>query len=232
MKNYYEILDVDQNATPAEIKKAYYAKSRKYHPDKNPGDKQAEEMFKEVNTANETLSDSTKRRDYDFILKYTTSPVVSAPSQNYQQQQNYNYKAAFINELKNTLVENYPINRDIFDYEGSSIDGKGFKTNYSEDFKKLPDTIQNIIRTIRTTTEYNASASDKDYAFDKIQDTLKSKLESIEKEKTTPLGWLGSIGKGRKPETEKLYNYLYERMNNLQQSAQENVQANKTSFKK
>ena len=64
-KDYYEILGVSKNATAAEIKKAYRKKALEYHPDKNPGDKEAEEKFKEAAQAYEVLGDEQKRAQYD-----------------------------------------------------------------------------------------------------------------------------------------------------------------------
>ncbi len=64
-KDYYEILNVDRNASEEEIKKAYRRLALKYHPDRNPGDKYAEEKFKEINEAYEVLSDPEKRARYD-----------------------------------------------------------------------------------------------------------------------------------------------------------------------
>ena len=64
-RDYYEVLGVDRNATLEEIKKAYRKKAIQYHPDKNPGDKEAEEKFKEAAEAYSVLSDSDKRAKYD-----------------------------------------------------------------------------------------------------------------------------------------------------------------------
>ena len=64
-RDYYEVLGIGKNATDAEIKSAYRKLAKKYHPDLNPGDKTAEEKFKEVNEANDVLSDPEKRKRYD-----------------------------------------------------------------------------------------------------------------------------------------------------------------------
>ncbi len=64
-KDYYKILGVDRNASADEIKKAYRKLALKYHPDRNPGDKAAEEKFKEINEAYQVLSDPEKRAKYD-----------------------------------------------------------------------------------------------------------------------------------------------------------------------
>ena len=69
-KDYYKILGVDKKATEKEIRQAYRKLARKYHPDVNPGDKSAEDKFKEINEANEVLSDPEKRKKYDELSTY------------------------------------------------------------------------------------------------------------------------------------------------------------------
>src|SRR5437016_6338171 len=64
-KDYYSILGISRTASEKEIKAAYRKLARKYHPDVNPGDKQAEARFKEINNAHDILSDPDKRKKYD-----------------------------------------------------------------------------------------------------------------------------------------------------------------------
>ena len=64
-RDYYEVLGVDKNASADDIKKAYRKKAKQYHPDLNPGDKEAEAKFKEANEAYEVLSDEQKKARYD-----------------------------------------------------------------------------------------------------------------------------------------------------------------------
>ncbi|MBF2079851.1 MAG: J domain-containing protein [Synechococcales cyanobacterium T60_A2020_003] len=69
-RNYYDILGVARDATPDQIKQAYRSLARQYHPDLNPGDKAAEEKFKEIGEAYEVLSDEDKRSQYEKFSRF------------------------------------------------------------------------------------------------------------------------------------------------------------------
>src|ERR1700723_3840602 len=70
-KDYYATLGVKKTATAEEIRKAFRKAARRYHPDVNPGDKKAEEKFKEISEANDVLSDEKKRKVYDQVGFYS-----------------------------------------------------------------------------------------------------------------------------------------------------------------
>lgn len=78
-KDYYKTLGVSKSASPEEIKRAYRKLARKYHPDLNQGDKQAEQRFKEVNEAQEVLSDPEKKAKYDQYGQYWQQAAAGHP---------------------------------------------------------------------------------------------------------------------------------------------------------
>ena len=96
--DYYKVLGIDKSATTADIKKAYRKMARKHHPDVNPNDKTAEHKFKELNEANEVLSDPEKRKKYDKYGKdwqqgeaYEQAQRQQQSQQQYQQQGQGNF---------------------------------------------------------------------------------------------------------------------------------------------
>src|SRR5208337_2659848 len=85
-KDYYATLGVKKTATPEEIRKAFRKAARRYHPDVNPGDKRAEEKFKEISEANDILSDEKKRKVYDQLGFYSDQ-IDPAQAEAYARQQ-------------------------------------------------------------------------------------------------------------------------------------------------
>jgi len=85
-KDYYATLGVKKTATPEEIRKAFRKAARRYHPDVNPGDKKAEEKFKEISEANDVLSEEKKRKIYDQVGFYSDQ-IDPATAEAYSRQQ-------------------------------------------------------------------------------------------------------------------------------------------------
>lgn len=106
-RDYYEVLGVSKNATEDEIKKAYRQTAKKYHPDLNPGNKEAEEKFKEANEAYEVLSDPQKKARYDQFGHAGVDP-------NYGQEHREEHTAA------QALILTSAIYSAIFSAEGSA----------------------------------------------------------------------------------------------------------------
>lgn len=85
MENLYEILGINKTASQEEIKTAYRKLAMKYHPDRNPGDKVAEEKFKNITAAYDVLGDETKRRQYDSMSSYNNQSYENYWNSNNQQ---------------------------------------------------------------------------------------------------------------------------------------------------
>lgn len=101
MEDLYEILGVSKNATSDEIKSAYRKLAFKYHPDKNPGDKVAEEKFKKISAAYDVLGDETKRRQYDSYDSYGYS------ENSYGQSQGWNHGYSAYGSYQNGESDSY-----------------------------------------------------------------------------------------------------------------------------
>jgi len=120
--DYYKILGISKNATAKQIKSAYRKLARKYHPDVNPGDNSVEKKFKEINEANEVLSDSEKRKKYDKYGK-DWKHADQFEEQERQQQQ---YGGGFGNRRSGGFSGS--------DFSGSGFEGEDFSSFFNSMF--------------------------------------------------------------------------------------------------
>ena len=102
--DYYKTLGVDKKATPEEIKKAYRKLARTYHPDRNPGDKQAEARFKEISQAHDVLGDPEKRKQYDSGSGAFAS--AGAPGAGFGGFGNFDFDASSMGDILGNLFGN------------------------------------------------------------------------------------------------------------------------------
>ncbi len=164
-KDYYQILGVSKTASTEEIKKAYRKLARKYHPDLNPGDKTAEQKFKEINEAQEVLSDPEKRAKYDRFGQYWkqtaaggTHPGAGVGVGGFDFSQYGNFEE-FINELLgrfSTGVDGDRAGRRTYTYSSTSPGGFGdFEDvfGFREGFGNIPSTSDTTASIILTPKE-------------------------------------------------------------------------------
>ncbi len=127
-KDYYKILGVDKKATEKEIRQAYRKLARKYHPDVNPGDKTAEEKFKEINEANEVLSDPEKRKKYDelstYYQQYGRMPGAGTGSMGRDGGVRYEYRTVNPEDLNDLFGGQSPFSDFFETFFGSSFAGQ------------------------------------------------------------------------------------------------------------
>ena len=103
MKNYYDLLGLKQECLPNDIKKAYRKLALKFHPDKNEGDEYFAEMFKQINEANEVLSNPLKRKEYDSLINNDIKETKRTKSETSKTSSTTNEKTEY--EKREKLVE-------------------------------------------------------------------------------------------------------------------------------
>src|ERR1700761_1696000 len=116
-KDYYGQLGVKKTATADEIRKAFRKLARKYHPDVNPGDKKAEEKFKEISEANDVLSDEKKRKIYDQVGFYSDN-IDAATAEAYARGGGSPGGAGFGGGASAGRGQGVPFDFDGFDFSG------------------------------------------------------------------------------------------------------------------
>lgn len=132
-KDYYEILGVPKNADPKAIKKAYYEKAKKYHPDANKADPKAAAKFQEVSEAYEILSDKDKRQTYDLGGSSQSRPGAgSGFANNWQYQNTYTYNQENRNAFGGSFTDPEDYFKKIFE-EFESKFGPEFKRSTYDD---------------------------------------------------------------------------------------------------
>jgi curved DNA-binding protein len=150
-KDYYKILGINKNSSEEEIKKAYKKLALQYHPDKNPGNKEAEEKFKEINEAYEVLSDPEKRKKYDE-LGANWDKYKNFDFNNYQQgSTNYQYDSFDLG--------------DIFGQAGSSPFSDFFRMFFGSNFNFDNIYTQSSNRQSRT-ANYRTQSRPSEYSTD------------------------------------------------------------------
>ena len=105
--DYYKILGIEKKSTQNDIKKAYRKLARKYHPDLNPNDKQAEKKFKEINEANEVLSDTENRKKYDKYGKDWKHAEEFDKAQQQRQQSQSGYQGQSSSNFSDSEYSNF-----------------------------------------------------------------------------------------------------------------------------
>jgi len=198
-KDYYEILGVPRNATQEEIKKAYRRLAMKYHPDRNRGNKEAEEKFKEINEAYAVLSDPEKRRLYDmygsaeFEKRYTTEDIFRG----------FDFESVF-RDLGIDLGGFFKRNRRggrTFIFDLGDLFSNLFGTYFEEEFSPFGEVYETIQIDLPLTLEEIMKQGEKEVVLPGTYETIKIKIPKGVKD--------GQILRIKRKEGRKTKEYLF-----------------------
>jgi len=151
---YYDILGVSPTATPEEIKKAYRKMALKYHPDKNPDNQEAEEMFKKISEAYQTLSDPEKRSKYNKYGKTDNSDNIIDPAEFFKQQFGGDSFTDYIGDLMLVNEFSDALNGESVDPNDTAAVEKMRKEHREKQDKRVKELTEKLKSKINIHTEY------------------------------------------------------------------------------
>lgn len=167
--DYYQVLGVVNTATVKDIKRAYFSLAKKYHPDKNMGDKIAEEKFKTINEAYEVLSDQNKRAQYDAQIRYSSENYRNRRTSSESTRNNQDFKDIFSNFFE--------------EFASGFYKPEGSHHNFNEDeffYNKAPEDYEEFIKKTnqRNSQERKNNSTKENKVIEK--EVYLSQAESIE----------------------------------------------------
>lgn len=185
--DYYKILGINEKSTDAEIKKAYRKLARKYHPDLNPDNKEAQQKFQQINEANEVLSDPEKRKKYDKYGKdWQHAEAFEAAQKNRESSRGYTREEHF---GSNTYSEN-----DFSDFFESMFGGNGYSRTNDRNRYQYKGQDYNATLRLNLTDILSSQKQTIDLGNKKIRITIPAGVEDGQTIKIKGYGGEGSNG--------------------------------------